>query len=120
MFNTFGARDGPCLADHAMALVEGLQHLRLRFQDAVARLVGGSVAGAVAGLLRRLLGWPQQTREDEEGHPQRSSGWGGDDGQFQDEAEEGLLGGWPMPLAPAGLLWRWLSGLAAWLMALVG
>lgn len=126
MWDEFEKREGPGPAEYAGGLVSGLQELRLRFQDAVARLVGRSVAGAVGGLLRRLLGWPREGEQAPafEGHQHRRFlGWGEDeeeDGQAGGEMEGGLTGGWPMPPAPAGWLWSCLAELTAWLMSLLG
>jgi hypothetical protein len=98
-----------------VGLIEALEGLRLRFKDAVARLLGGGAARAVRGIAAALLGLPPE--ED----ALRDDPWAGHSGHGHggwDEDDE--MGGeaalaWAAP--EAGGLRHWLSGWASWLLA---
>ena len=92
MNDVMDARAGPALTGSLESLLACLDALRERFKDAVARLVGGSAARAVAGLVRLLLG--ADAGEGEEDDPYGAAGrrygrWDDDDEDAADAPRPG-------------------------------
>src|SRR5215813_11311326 len=97
--------------ERVQSLLGCLEHLQTQFKEAIARLLGGSVAKAVRDFVRFLLGNGPETASREDDGSQGEDGWRRED---EEREQEGL---WDerhehhTEEAPAEQ--NWLSSLAA-------
>src|SRR4051794_20634006 len=113
MNDLMDARAGPALplAGTLGSLLACLDALRERFKDAVARLVGGSAARAVAGIVRLVLGTDPGEGEDDEGY----AAGDGRGRRWHEDDEDRSHAPRPADSGKAPLLATFAAGLAAFL-----
>jgi hypothetical protein len=95
--------------ERVQSLLGCLEHLQTQFKEAIARLLGGSVAKVVRDLVRFLLGnGPESARRE-------NDGWSGEDEHEQEESLWNARRDYQPQDAPEGQ--GWLSSLVAFVLS---